>query len=265
MAIWYTDIATTQQQGNNFPGQPGSQQITNTPSNYGQNNALFEGPPQIWAIYTWTGNEAVNDIINIAKLEAGYVVSPDGHVCSGTTAPATTLTLAIGDNDLNLPSALPIVNGQALTNIIGSPIPLQAPVWVANTPYVAGNVVLDTASTPANQAFTCIVAVSGSTAPHSDSTHWINNQTRYSTSIDVHAASGNVAFATGIQFYGGPMSVVPASITPGQVQVGATANQIAAQGYQIQQDCWLQAVVLTANTIVANTVTLFRVPVIATN
>src|SRR6185312_11295430 len=228
MAIWYTDVAQAQEQGNNFPAQPGSQQITNLPSSIGQNDSVVEGPPWIWASYTWTGNEAVNDIINIAKLEAGYLVSPDGHVCSGTTAPATTLTVAIGDNDLNLPTALPIPNAQALTNIIGSPVPLQAPAFVANTAYVVGNVVLDSASSPANQAFTCIVAYSGSaTAPHSNTTNWINNQVRYSSSIDIHAASGNVAFATGTQLYGGPMSKVPASITVGQVQVGATANQIA--------------------------------------
>ena len=44
-----------------------------------------------------------------------------------------------------------------------------------------------------------------------------------------------------------------------------TAAQIANQQYQIQNDCWLQALILTATTVVANTVSVFRIPVLTSN
>lgn len=260
MAIFYTDVALNQKNGVNFPGQPGAGTLTTQPGS--QNNPLFEGPPEIFATYTWVGTEAANDIINIAVANAGWVVKASGTVRSGTTAPATTLTVAIGDNDLALPSALPVPNAQA---IVANPQNYQAPLWVTLTSYVAGNVVYDANSTPANQVYTCILAVSGSTAPHSDSTHWIANQVRYSASINIAGANGNVAFVTGTQLYGGPASILPYSATPGSVPSGLTANQIANQQYQIQNDCWLQAVILTCSSPVAGTVSVFRVGIVAVN
>jgi len=266
MATWYTDVALAQQQGNNFPGAPGQAQIINPP--YGQNNALFEGPFEIVATYVWTGNEAANDIINIALLGAGTVVDPNGKVSSGLTAPATTLTMAIGDNDLALLSNLPIPNAAGSAAAVGQPYTtIQAPVWVSGTSYVPGNVVLDATSVPTYQAYTCLVATSGAVAPHSvANTTWMPNQQRYSNSINVAGAAGNVAFAAGTQMYGTPPSIVPFSVNPGASPTGYVAATTGLfQQYQIQNDCWLQALLLTVNTTVANTVSVFRVPIITAN
>jgi uncharacterized membrane protein len=126
-------------------------------------------------------------------------------------------------------------------------------------------VVIDALSTPTNQTYTCILAVSGSTAPHSDATHWIANQVRYSASIDIHAASGNVAGSGGTQFYGGVPANVPGAVLPGTLQTGYNASQLLAQQYILQYDCWIQAVILTANTIAANAVSVFRIPTTSLN
>lgn len=266
MAIFYTDVAQNQRQNLNFPGFPGQQELTNQPGS--QNNALVEGPPELIATYTWAGTEAAGDIINIGILPAGVIVrSPGVTVQSGTTAPATTLTVAIGDNDLALPTALPIPNSQS--QVTDPNTVVNAPLWVSATVYAKGNVVYSATSTPANQVFTCIAATTSAdtTAPESDSTHWKANQVRYSSSIDIAGASGNVAAATGTQFYGGPMSVLPYSVSPGTAvpNGSATAAQIANSQYQIQQDCWAQAVILTASSPVAGTVSVFRLPLVAAN
>lgn len=266
MATWYTDVATAQLQGANFPGAPGQPQIVQPPT--WQNNPLFEGPPEIVATYVWTGNEAANDIINIAIGQAGWLIDPNGKVSSGLTAVATTLTMAIGDNDLGLLTNLPIPNAAGATAAVGFPnSTIQAPVWVSGTTYAPGNVVLDATSTPAYQPFTCLAATSGSTAPHSAAnTVWMPNAQRYSNSISTAAAAGNVAFAGGTQMYGTPPSVVPYSVTPGTAAQGYTAATTSLfQQYQIQNDCWIQALLLTVNTTVANTVSVFRIPVIASN
>jgi hypothetical protein len=265
MATFYTDVALAQIQGNNFPGAPGQPSIVNPPTY--QNNALFEGPPEIIATYVWAGTEAANDIINIAIGRAGWVISPTGRVASGVTAPATTLTMAIGDNDLGLLTNLPITSPAGATAAIGFPATtLQAPLWVSGTTYAPGNVVIDAASTPANMTYTCISATSGTTAPHSAATTvWMPNYQRYSTSINTAGASGNVIFATGIQLYGGPASVVPYSVTPGQAALGYSATSILAQPYQLQNDCWIQALLLTVATPVANTVSTFRIGALAAN
>lgn len=270
MAIWYTDVAALQQQYVNFPGQVGAPFLTTIPGS--QNNSLFEGPLFITATYTITGNEAPNDIINIAKLEAGVLVDPNGHVSTGLTAPGTALSMAIGDNDLGLATNLPIPNAAAF---IAQPTGYQAPNWVSGTTYAVGNVVLDPNSTPANQAYTCVSATSGTTAPHSAATTvWMPNSQRYSNSIVTNTAAANVAFAGGTQLYGGPASIVPFSTTPGTAASGypsitggpANATLWAAnQPYQIQNDCWLQALLITANVLTANTVLVFRVPIVAPN
>ena len=196
------------------------------------------------------------------RRDARAAVLAEGAVALGGEAkpPTRTLTVAVGDNDLGLLSALPIVNPGAAVSALGTDKSLQAPVWVTGTAYVAGNVVIDAASTPANQTYTCILALTSATAPHSDAAHWIANQVRYSASISIAAASGLVAFTGGTQNYGGVASQCPQAVLPGQVQTGFSTASLANQPYIIQHDCWLQAVILTAATVAANTVSVFRVP-----
>lgn len=265
MAILYTDVALNQKQNVNFPGFPGQLTLTTQPGS--QNNPLVEGGAEIIGTYTWTGAEAQYDIINIGILPAGSIVqATEITVNSGTTAPAVTLTVAIGDNDLALLSAQPIPN--PMVPVDTSPLAAnQAPLWVSGTVYALGNVVYDATSSPANQVYTCIRATTSAqtTAPHSDATYWIANQVRYSSSINIAGANGNVVSATGTQFYGGPLSVLPYSTVPGQAALGATANQIANSQYQIQQHTWAQAVILTISTPVAGTVSVFRIPFLQAN
>jgi hypothetical protein len=261
MAIWYTDVANNQLQGVNFPGQPGSATLTTQPGS--QNNPLQEGPPEIIATYIWTGNEAANDYIRVAIAPAGTIISPNGKVSSGVSAPATTLTFAIGDNDLADPSLLPITNPQAVQ---AQPAGFTAPEWVSGTSYVPGNVVTDSNSTPAKIVYTCVAATSGSTAPHSAAnTVWMPNTQRYSNSINVAGAAGNVAFAGGTQLYGGPALAPVTGVANTTNPGGLTAAQALNQPYQIQGDCWIQVLLLTCNTPVANTVSVFRIPVLASN
>lgn len=268
MAILYTDLALRQSLGANFPGEPGVQQITTPPN--AQTNALFEGPNEILATYTIVGTEAAGDIINIGVLNAGTVVDPNGKVSSGVTAPGTTLTVAVGDNDLADPSVLPITNLAGIQSGYNLPTIITAPAWVSGTSYVAGNVVRDTAASSgtfvSGDVYMCVAATSGSTAPHSAATTvWMPIYQRYSGSINVAGASSNVAFAGGTQLYGGPASLLPYSVVPGQAALGLTANELANQQYQVQKDCWLQARVLTASTLTAGTVLTFRVPILNAN
>lgn len=247
MATFNTNVAINQLQNVNFPGQLGLAEMTPQPGT--QNNALAEGPPEIVAIYTWLGTEAVGDVINICLLQSGWIVEHGGIVQSGATAVATTLTVQIGDNDMGLISTLPITNAAAA---LSQPTLIQAPTWITGTSYVAGtlstptvvgvaaSIVLDPGSTPANAAYVCILAVSGSTQPHSDSTHWLPISERYSTSISIAGASGNVSF-------------VPPGVYPG------------FNPHEIQNDCWLQALILTANVIVSGTYSMFRVGINAAN
>lgn len=257
--FFYTDIAAAQVQGANFPGAPGAVQIGQPPTT--QNRAILEGPPEITATYVWLGTEAQYDTINIALMPAGTMQTGTGKVCSGTVAPAAVLTMAIGDDDMGLLSELPIPNYAGAVPAIGFTDSLQAPLWVAATSYVKGNMVVDAASTPSNRVYTCILAVSGSTAPSSDSSHWLPSYQRYSGSINVAGASGNVLFASGYQLYGLP----PYAGTTGTLPTGYTATQLVAQPWVIRNDCWLQALLLTCSTPVAGTVTVFHVPLIAVN
>lgn len=270
MAIWYTDIALIQQQGNNFPGAPGQAQIVQPP--YWQNNAVFDGGTFLTATYTVSSGatEAAGDTINIAKLEAGWALDPNGHVSTGLTAPATTLTIAVGDNDMGLLANLPIPNASGAQPTYGQATSISAPQWVSATSYVPGNVVQDAAASSGTfvqyDTFVCVAATSGTTAPHSAAnTTWMPCTQRYSNSISVAAASGNVAFAGGTQLYGGPASILPFAVQPGVAPTGFTATSVLNQPYVIQNDCWLQARILTVNTLVANTLLVFRVPVLAAN
>lgn len=269
MAIKYTDVALAQQPGVNFPGQPGNQQLTNPPSQY--NNPIFENDQEIVATYTMDGTEAANDTIYISKLEAGIVVDPNGKVSSGLTAPATTLTLSIGDNDLGNPALLPSSAIAALQAAATPPsTSLTAPIWVSGTSYVLGNVVQDaTANTGSHNqydTYLCVSNTSGATAPNAAATTvWMPCRQRYSGSINPQPISSNVSFTGGTQMYGGPASLLPYAVTPGQVALGLTAAQVLNQQYQIQNDCWLFARILTASVPVANAVLVFRVPVLASN
>ena len=207
-----------------------------TPQPGVQNNPILEGPSKITATYTWTGNEAQYDIINIAIIPSGAMIDPNGRVSSGTTAPATTLTLAIGDNDQGLASNLPIPNPQTAPNSLTV---IQAPTWVSGTTYAAGTIVLDATSSPANQPYTAVAATSGTTAPHSAATTvWMPNSQRYSTAINCAGASGNISTTGGTALYA---------------------------PYLVSEDCWLQALVATIGTPVAGTTSVFRFEIIDNN
>ena len=234
MAIYYTDVASNQIQGVNFPGQAGLGMLTPQPGV--QNNPILEGPGKITATYTWTGNEAQYDIINIAIIPSGAMIDPNGRVSSGVTAPATTLTLAIGDNDQGLATNLPIPNPQTAPNSLTV---IQAPTWVSGTTYAAGTIVLDATSSPANQPYTAVAATSGTTAPHSAATTvWMPNSQRYSTAINCAGASGNISTTGGTALYA---------------------------PYLVSEDCWLQALVATIGTPVAGTTSVFRFEIIDNN
>ena len=269
MATWYTDVATNQQQNVNFPGKPGVGTLTTQPGS--QNLELIEGPLEIVATYTWVGTEATNDVINIAKLEPGWLVDPFGHVSSGVLSMSNvaTVTVQIGDNDLAPFAGLPITNAAAVqaTGAIQQ-TSMQAPMWVSATVYAPGNVVYDNTSVPV-MCYTCIkqTTASQTTAPHSDSTYWIPNAQRYSQGININGNYASVAWASGTQIWGGPLSVLPNSVVPNSVPSGATAAQIANSQYQIQGDCWLQALITAATTanIVANQVSVFRATVLTAN
>ena len=234
MAIYYTDVASNQIQGVNFPGQAGLGMLTPQPGV--QNNPILEGPSKITATYTWTGNEAQYDLINIAIIPSGAMIDPNGRVSSGVTAPATTLTLAIGDNDQGLATNLPIPNPQTAPNSLTV---IQAPTWVSGTTYAAGTIVLDATSSPANQPYTAVAATSGTTAPHSAATTvWMPNSQRYSTAINCAGASGNISTTGGTALYA---------------------------PYLVSEDCWLQALVATIGTPVAGTTSVFRFEIIDNN
>lgn len=258
--FFYTDIAAAQVQGANFPGAPGALQIGSPPTF--QNRSMLEGPPEITATYLWTGTEAQYDTINIGILPAGTLVSPLGRVCSGGTAPASVLTMAIGDDDMGLLSELPIPNYAGAVAAIGFTDSLQAPLWVTATSYVKGNLVIDAASTPSNRVYICILAVSGSTAPSSDSTHWTPFYSKYSGSINTAGANGNVLFASGTGVLAG---LPPYAGVVGTLPTGYSATQLVAQPWIIRNDCWLQALLLTCSTPVAGTVSVFHVPLINAN
>ncbi len=265
MATWYTDVATNQIIGNNYPGDQGMTQIGQPPSTF--NNNLFEGPSEVAATYTWNGNEAANDTIYVALLKQGTLISPNGHISNGLTVPTTSLTFAVGDNDLALMTLRPVQNPSATSSAGYTPV-IVAPNWVSGSTYVYGNVVTDPNSTPANLTYTCVTSsTSASTAPHSAAnTVWMPNNQRYSNSINCIAASSNVAFAGGTQLYGGPASFLPNSVLPNTLCI-ASGGSLLNQPYQIQSDCWLTATILTINTtnINANAVSVFRVGVIGAN
>ena len=95
MATLQTDIAANQQPGANFPG--GADGLTPQPGGF--NDPVYElgSASVVTATYTMTGNEAVNDVIQIVLLGMGAIVSPESTVANDGAA--TTLTIQVGDTD----------------------------------------------------------------------------------------------------------------------------------------------------------------------
>ena len=89
----YTDIGTNQQDGLNFPGGG----LTTQPGTF--NDPILEGSTLnlITATYTMTGTEVANDLIYIARIPAGTLISPESNVAGNGVA--ATATLTVGDTD----------------------------------------------------------------------------------------------------------------------------------------------------------------------
>lgn len=161
MATLQTNIATAQQAGANFPG--GSGGLTVQPGGF--NDPVFElgSSSVVTATYTMTGNEAVNDVIQIVLLGMGAIVSPESTVANNGAA--TTMTIEVGDTDTvgGTVSADPkrysdsVDTGTATTTvptpftggtvvaapaeITDDPVWVQAKILTLNTP-VAGKVIV---------------------------------------------------------------------------------------------------------------------------
>jgi hypothetical protein len=97
MATLYTNVANNQRDGANFPGAGG---VTGTPTPGGFNDPVFElgTCSEIIAVYTMTGAELANDVINIARIGQGVVVDPVRSSVAGNGI-ATTASVQIGDTD----------------------------------------------------------------------------------------------------------------------------------------------------------------------
>lgn len=110
-------------------------------------------------------------------------------------SPATTFVLEFGQFYIRFYS-----NGAQVT--ISS-----APIWVSGKEYQHGDFVEDPGATPANTIYYCIAAVTGTTQPHLDSTHWIA-QTIYEvpTPYSAQAPTGTQIWDTDV------WTVVPCQI-----------------------------------------------------
>ena len=117
MATWYTDVSTNQQQLLNFPGESGVGTLTTQPGT--QNRPLLEGPPDVVATYTWTGNEAANDIINICIAPAG-VWFPRTGCFERRCAQLHTDVHGMATTTCRVGTPLPIPNSAAVTSQIGN-------------------------------------------------------------------------------------------------------------------------------------------------
>lgn len=93
MSTLYTDIAANQRDGYNFPGGG----LTTQPGQFNDPVKELGSFTQIVAIYTMTGAEAQNDIINIALLGQGAIVDPTSNVAGNGIA--TTAQIQVGDTD----------------------------------------------------------------------------------------------------------------------------------------------------------------------
>ena len=94
---WYTGLATEQAPFANYPG--GGITSQGSPATAGFNDPALEigGVKEVTAIYTMTGNEAANDIINIYLAQPGSMVTPTGSVTGSGIAGSATIS--VGDDD----------------------------------------------------------------------------------------------------------------------------------------------------------------------
>ena len=95
MATFQSNIAAAQVTGANFPGGTGG--LTTQPGGFNDPVLEMGTTSIITAVYTMTGNEAVNDIIQIALLGQGAIVHPESVVVGNGIA--TTATISVGDTD----------------------------------------------------------------------------------------------------------------------------------------------------------------------
>lgn len=100
MATWYSDVATNQVTGANFPGGG----LTTQPGTL--NNVLLENGNLTYATVTYTmvGTEAASDVINLLQLNEGESVVPVLSYAVSNAA-AATITLNVGDTDASGTSA----------------------------------------------------------------------------------------------------------------------------------------------------------------
>lgn len=96
MATLYSNIASNQRDGANFP--PGSP--VSPPAGTGFNDPVQElgSASTITAVYTMTGAEVQNDIIYIARIGDGVMVDPVDSSIAGNGI-ATTAAVQVGDTD----------------------------------------------------------------------------------------------------------------------------------------------------------------------
>ncbi len=94
MSTLYTDIAANQRDGYNFPGGG----LTTQPGQFNDPVKELGTGSEITAVYTLTGNEVQNDIINVALVGMGTIVDPVKSNIAGNGA-GTTLALQVGDTD----------------------------------------------------------------------------------------------------------------------------------------------------------------------
>ena len=86
MATLYSNIATVQVDGANFP------------ANYNEPVMELGSVNRLTAIYTITGAELANDVINVCKIPVGSLVAVNSSVASNGVS-ATTSNIKVGDTD----------------------------------------------------------------------------------------------------------------------------------------------------------------------
>ena len=94
---WYSNIAQEQEPALNFPGGGPIVQGPSGTSAYNDPSLEIGRRFDCTPIYTMTGNEAVNDIINLYLAQPGTMVLPTGTVVNNGIAAAATI--AVGDDD----------------------------------------------------------------------------------------------------------------------------------------------------------------------
>jgi len=132
----YTDVATNQQDGLNFPGGG----MTTQPGSY--NDPVLEGSTTnlITSTYTVVGTETSGDFIYIARIPAGSLVSPQSTVTNNGAA-TTAFNFTVGDTDT--------VGGtvSADASRYSANLEIHAAVTTVPTPFTGGTVLNVPAST----------------------------------------------------------------------------------------------------------------------